>query len=403
MKVLYITADGFDTPGPNNQMAEVMIRDFLDNGYAVHLIQSRRKCINPDIPKSLLGRSNFTCDIIERKLVDKSHFVMRYLNDMKYAFSAMRHWKKVKDANVIYVQSNPTIIYPMVLLRLFKRIPIVYSIYDVFPGHAFDIGVIKSKLLYNMLRIIQKPCYRMAKAIVVLSEDMKQKVIEQGAKANKIFVVPAWFDDKSTREVPQDENRFIKEFNIPTDKFYVQFAGTIGYIFNYLAVIELAKRLQENSDIIIQVVGDGTVKQKFVEEVKKLALDNIVFYPLQPVELVPDVYSSCNLCIIPLKKGVIGNGVPSKTPILMACRRAIVNLVELDSQYARMFKENDMGMSVGIEDYDGLAEAVLELYHSRETISRMARNAYQFATLNYSSTFSTSKLMRIFDDVGRKK
>ena len=34
MKILFITAEGFDTPNPNNQMAEVMINDFLNNGFS---------------------------------------------------------------------------------------------------------------------------------------------------------------------------------------------------------------------------------------------------------------------------------------------------------------------------------------------------------------------------------
>ena len=76
------------------------------------------------------------------------------------------------------------------------------------------------------------------------------------------------------------------------------------------------------------------------------------------MELVPDVYSECDLCIIPLNKGVIGNGVPSKAPILMACNRVIVTLAEKDSQYFRMFSEYDMGIAVDIEDYDGFADAV---------------------------------------------
>lgn len=50
MKILFITAEGFDTPNPNNQMAEVMINDFLDRGYQVHLIQSHRKGVNPTFP-----------------------------------------------------------------------------------------------------------------------------------------------------------------------------------------------------------------------------------------------------------------------------------------------------------------------------------------------------------------
>ena len=401
MKILYITAEGFDTPNPNNQMAEVMIRTFLEEGHEVHLVQSHRKGINPDLPKSLMGWEKLHVDTVLRKVVDKSRFVKRYINEVSYAFAAMKYWKKVEDADVIYLQSNPTIIYPMCLLKLFRRkLPIVYSIYDVFPGHAYDIGVIRSKFIYNILRLMQKPCYKMASAITVLSEDMKQKVIEQGARGQDVYVVPAWFDVTTTKEIPKEENRFIQKYDIPWDKFYVQFAGTIGYVFDYKTVLELAKRLKKESGIAIQIIGDGTVKKKFVEEAQKLQLDNISFYPLQPVEIVPNVYSACDLCIIPLNRGVLGNGVPSKAPILMACKRTILNSVETDSDYARMFAENNMGVCVEIGDYDALAEAVVRLYHAPEELRRMAENAYVFGKENYSSTKSIALLMEILERYG---
>lgn len=403
MKILYITAEGFDTPNPNNQMAEVMIRDFLQNGHSVHLVQSHRKGVNSDIPKSLEGEPNLTVDTVVRKVVDKTNFIKRYLNDVKYAFSAMKYWNKVKDADVIYLQSNPTILYPMLLLRLFKRrVPIVYSIYDVFPGHAYDIGVIKSKLIYNAMRIMQKPCYRMATAITVLSVDMKIKVVEQGAKPDSVYVVPAWYDVSTTREIPTEENRFLQKYNLTKEKFCVQFAGTIGYVFNYKTVIELAKRLKEHTDIEIQIIGDGNVKNDFVAETEALKLTNIAFYPLQPIEIVPDVYSACDICIIPLKKGVIGNGVPSKAPILMACKRVIVNSVEIESNYAKMYAEHNMGIAVDIFDYDGLANAIIELKKSPEQLKVMAENAYNYGKEHYSSDASTAKLMDIFEKVRRR-
>ena len=114
MKILYITSDGFDTPSPNNQMAEVMINDFLADGFEVHLIQSKRKGEFPEIPDSLQRKDGFTCDVVERKVFDRNKFVKRYLDDARYAFSAMRRWLKVKDADVVYLQSNPTVIFPMV-------------------------------------------------------------------------------------------------------------------------------------------------------------------------------------------------------------------------------------------------------------------------------------------------
>lgn len=403
MKILYITSDGFDTPGPNNQMAEVMINDFLDNGYEVHLIQSRRKRQFPDIPKSLEGKKGFTCDIVDRKVFDRNRFVIRYLNDVLYAFSAMKYWLKVKDADVIYLQSNPTILFSMLLLKLFKQLPILYCIYDVWPGHAYDIGVVKSKFLYNIFRLLNKPCYMMADAISVMSEDMKRTVVSEGVKPEKVRIVYPWYDVKTAREIKLEENRFIAKYNIPQDKFYIQFAGTIGYVFDCRAVIELAKRLQNEKDIVIQIVGDGNVKEQFIKDVAESGLKNIEFYPLQPVELVPDVYSAGSVCLIPLRKGVIYNGVPSKAPILMACNRVIINSVDIDSDYARVFNENDIGISVDVGDYDKLAEKIKCLYKSPDALQRMAVNANEYCHKHYSSDNNTRKYMDIFDEIGENK
>ncbi len=403
MKILYITSDGFDTPSPNNQMAEVMLNDFLDSGCEVHLIQSHRTGKFEDIPQSLKGKKGFTCDIVKRKVFDRNKFIKRYLNDVLYAFSAMKCWVKVKDADVIYLQSNPTILFPMLLLKLFKSLPLLYCIYDVWPGHAYDIGVVKSKLLYNIFRLLNKPCYKLADAISVMSEDMKKTVIDEGAKSDKVHIVFPWYDVNTAREIAPEENRFISKFNIPQNKFYVQFAGTIGYVFNCETITELAKRLKGEKDIVIQIVGDGNVKEQFIADVKAQGIDNIEIYPLQPVELVPDVYSAGSVCIIPLRTGVIYNGVPSKAPILMACNRVIVNSVDINSEYAGMFNENKIGVAVDIGDYDTLAEKIKELYHSPELREELSKNAKAFAQQHFSSTQNTKKFIDIFYKIAEGK
>lgn len=396
MKILYITHAGFDTPGPNNQMAEVMFNDWLNRGYCLDAIQRHSKGINPDIPKSLENRENFHCDTINSSKIDKSHFVKRYINDVKYYFQTVKFWRK-QHYDVIFIQSGPTVVFLLILLKLFMRnTPVIYSIYDVFPGHAYDIGVIKSKFIYTALRFLQKPCYKIPSAITVLSEDMKNIVIKEGASANIIHIIPAWFDVKTAKEIPILKNRFIQKYDIDTSKFYVQFAGTIGYVFNYRTVIEVAKRLQNEPDIVFQIIGEGTTKQQFITEARSLKLNNISFYPLQPIEIVPDVYSACNVCMIPLMKGVIGNGVPSKVPILMACKRVILTAVEADSLYAKMFKENYMGLTADVYDYDNLAKSILWLKNNPDEVKHMVDNAYKFGQENYTSTASLEKLNSVF-------
>ena len=398
MKILFITAEGFDTPNPNNQMAEVMINDFLDNGHQVHLVQSHRKGICPDLPSSLEGRNGLTVDTIVRSVVDKSNFIKRYINDVKYHFESVKYYKKVKDADVIYLQSNPTIYFPMIFLKLFMRnIPIVYSIYDVFPGHAYDIGVINNKFLYNIFKLMQKPCYKWASAITVLSEDMKDMIVKEGARPDDVYVVPAWFDVRTAREVPVEENQFIRKYNIDKSKFIVQYAGSIGYVFNYKTIIELAKRLKDDEDIVLQMIGDGPAKELFMAEARENNLTNIEFYPLQPIPLVPDVYSTGDVCIIPLKKGVIGNGTPSKAPILMACKRIILNCVESWSKYYKLFDEYDMGYAVDVNDYDGMADVVRRIKANPEESNRKIMNAYKYGQTYFSSTRSVGILLDVMD------
>lgn len=393
MNILYLTHAGFDTPGPNNQMAEVMFNDFLDRGYSLDVIQSHTKGINEDIPKSLIGRDKFNCYTIQRKVINKSHFIKRYISDVIYYFKTVKYWLTKTNYDLIYIQSGPTVVFLMILLKIFRwKTPILYSIYDVFPGHAFDIGVIKSRFIYNALRLLQKPCYKIPSIITVLSDDMKDIVVREGAASASTHVVPAWFDVSTACEIPISENRFIKKYNIDTSKFIVQFAGTIGYVFNYKTVIEVAKLLKEEKDIVFQMIGDGTTKEQFINEARKQHLDNIQFYPLQPVEIVPDVYSTCNVSIIPLMKGVIGNGVPSKLPILMACKRLTISAAESSSKYCQMFDEHKMGICKDIDDYKGLADSIKWIKENQDVMHQMVERAYNYGKENYSSTISLNKL-----------
>ena len=111
MNILYITMDGFDTASPNNQMAEQLIDGFLKLGHSVHLIQSERKHEYDTLPETLVGREDFTSDTLPRKVIDKSNFVKRYLDEAKYAFQVIPYARKYRDCDVVFLQSCPTVFF----------------------------------------------------------------------------------------------------------------------------------------------------------------------------------------------------------------------------------------------------------------------------------------------------
>ena len=151
------------------------------------------------------------------------------------------------------------------------------------------------------------------------------------------------------------------------------------------------------------MIGQGSQKDAFIKEKEMRGLDNIVFYPLEPQDMVSDVYSTCSICLIPLKRGIIGNSVPSKAGLLMACNRAIVNSVDEDSDYYRMFNENKMGISASNDNPKAVAEAILEMYNSKDKRELYAKNGQSFGKKYYSRSANTKKFIELFNYMVKSK
>ena len=153
---IHIT-EGFDTPGPSNHLVGTLIEDLLENEFHITLIQSRRQKINGDIPDNLIGKSNFEVITLDRKVIKKSSFIKRYIEEATYHFRAFKKWRKVKDIDAVFVQSCPTVMFSILLLKLFTKYPILYSIQDMWPGSAVNSGVLNNKLIANFYGLQRWP------------------------------------------------------------------------------------------------------------------------------------------------------------------------------------------------------------------------------------------------------
>ena len=392
MKILFLTSEGFDTPNSINHLCATLLEDILKAGIEVHSISSHKTGQYADIPESLLKYSNFTYDIIHRKNINKNNFVKRYMDEIKYAFQAKKVWKKQrKTYDAILLQSNPNSVVNAVLLSSIKK-PIILNLYDVFPGHAMSIGVIKNKFIYNVLRIIQKVLYRKCTYVVAMSDDMKKQLLAEKVPDKKIVVINNWFDDEIFKKISRENNAFIQKYNLDQEKFYVQFAGLLGYVFDYKMYIDVAEKLKDNSAIVFHLIGDGNQKKIILDEIEKRGLTNIQYFPWQPLDIIAHVYSACDIGIIPLKQGVIGNGIPSKACQLMAARRTILNSVE-KSDYTDLFEKFQMGVNVTSQDAQAVANEILRLYKEPDLRDVMGENACQYAWEHYSRQKNTSKFI----------
>ena len=342
MNILYFASiDFYSKPNPSFHLMTTMINDILKEGHKIYFIGCAEEGVDKHIPQNLEKDSKFVFQLIHVPKVKKSSFIKRYFYGISYAFKTIKFLKKfIPEVDLIFVQSSPTVLYNLYFAKKYsKKAKIIYNVQDMFPGSSIASGVMPYKWMQSIFYMLQKIAYKKADIITAISEDMKQKLIDQNVPGEKVRVIVNWFDDQSVHYVKWEENRFVKKYNMDKNKFYIQYAGTMGYVFNYLMVIEIAKKLKEYEDIEIQMIGAGSQKEVFISKASEYDLDNIKFLPLEPQEMVPDVYSACDLCFIPLKKGIIGNSVPSKAGLLMECKKAIVTTVDENSDYSFMINK----------------------------------------------------------------
>lgn len=402
MRILFFAAiDFYSKPNPSFHLMQAMIADFLSAGHEIYYLGMQDTSVEKHIPDDFLNHKSFIYDLVKTKNVKKSAFVKRYLSGIMYSLRARKYVKKnAKECDVIFVQSSPTVLYNLLIAKQYAGgAKIIYNVQDLFPGSSIASGVMPQKWMQNIFYRLQKVAYKKADKITVISEDMKRKVVEQGVEAEKIEVIVNWFDDTSVREVPWDENRFVKKYSLDKDKFYVQYAGTMGYVFDYKMVLDVAEKLKDEKNIIFQMIGAGSQKEAFIKEAAARQLDNIDFLPLEPQEMVSDVYSACSVCFIPLKRGIIGNSVPSKAGLLMECKRPIVTSVDEDSDFFQVINDNEVGIAASNLDATAIVNAIFKLYQNEDKLITYGENGYAYGHDLYSRKNNMSRYLKLINEL----
>lgn len=398
MKLLYVASlDFYTKPNPSYHLMTTMLEDALEAGIEVNLIGCKEQGVKKHIPDEIKNKKGFSYGLIPMPAVQKSNFIRRYLEGIKYSIQVGKRMKKcIQEYDIVFIQSSPTVLYTLYYAKKYKKNQkIIYNVQDMFPGSSIASGVMPQRWMQKIFYALQKKAYKKADYITAISEDMKAKLIEQGVPEKKIEVIVNWFDDQSVHRVEWEDNRFVKKYNMSQEKFYVQYAGTMGYVFDYKMVLAVAEKLKKDRDIVFQMIGAGSQKDVFIREADERKLTNIHFLPLEPQEMVSDVYSACTVCFIPLKRGIIGNSVPSKAGLLMECKKPIITSVDEDTDYFNMINHY-AGIAVSNLNQDMVVQAILKMKGNSDFSSTCGNTGYEFGHELYSRSNGMKNYIRLF-------
>lgn len=291
----------------------------------------------------------------------------------------------LRRPDLIVAMTNPPIIGLVGVLAAKRyRRPLVQISHDVYPDIALALGRVRSPLLVRLWRRLNRLIHSSAASIIVVGRDMRDRLVAGAVDSAKIEVIPTWASaqpiDATLRAATRKEMGW-------EDAFVVMHAGNAGLAQNLGVLLDAARELRHDDDVVLVVLGDGAAKPGLLERTARERLDNVVFLPHRPKDEAQRLVEAADLHVVTLVPGLWGCATPSKTYGIMAAGRPFVAVVDEGSEPARIVSDFDCGEYVPAGDGDGLAAAIRRL--RRLDLDELGHRALVAFRENYTRDIAT--------------
>ncbi len=258
-----------------------------------------------------------------------------------------------------------------------RNVPFVFELGDLWPASITAVGAMKKSLALSMVEKLELFLYRRSAAITALTRSFKENLVGRGIDKNKIAIVINGVD--LARYAPRSRDADLaKEWGVD-GKFVIGYVGTHGMAHALGNVLDTAERLKDETGVCFLLAGAGAERDALMAAAKRRQLDNVVFMPRQPKELMPAVWSLCDVALVHLKDSPVFAGViPSKIFEAQAMGLPLL-LCAPEGEASRIVLNDGAGLHVPAENPEALANAVKALSKDKETIKDFAAAARRAA------------------------
>lgn len=279
--------------------------------------------------------------------------VKRVLNYASFAASSLVYGLfMAKRADVIYAYHPPlTVGITASLIRLLRRIPVVYDIQDMWPDTLRATGMLNNTRALNIVATVCRWVYRRVDHIVVLSPGFKNLLQQRGVPESKVDVIHNWADDAA---LVAPKGHLPPDFPA-ADRFRILFAGNMGKAQALDAVLDAAALLQARaSRICFVMLGGGVEVDRLKRRATDLQLRNMIFLPPVPMAEVGTLLNAADALLVHLRKDPLFEiTVPSKTQAYMAVGKPLLMAVEGDA--ADLVRQSGGGVPAESENAESIA------------------------------------------------
>ena len=184
-------------------------------------------------------------------------------------------WRyKIKpQASIVYSPPLPLALVGSWLRR--SGVRYLLNIQDLFPQNAIDLGILRSTSQIKFFKALERFAYRTADIVTVHSEGNRKMLLQQHPDLpTKFELLHNWVDVEhhSDKQVTVD---FRKKWGI-TQKHIAVFAGVMGPSQYLDLILNIAAHMQDRTDLLFLMVGDGKEKERLQHLVQSLQAAQVI-------------------------------------------------------------------------------------------------------------------------------
>ena len=233
--------------------------------------------------------------------------------------------------------------------------------------------MIKSKKALDMMFRLERYIFKKADIISSISEGMNAKIEKKAKKP--IFMLPNWTDTNFFK--PLSNPDWLKSaFGFqPQDKI-VLYSGAIGEKQGLEAILFAAAELKHQTEIKFIICGTGPYKEKLEMACKTRHLDNVYFFPLQPMEKFNDFLNMADVHLVIQKNKASDLVMPSKLTTILGVGGLSLITANAGTGLYNLVSKNKMGLLIDAENEQALLHGIKSAltYTRNSEIHKNARN-----------------------------
>lgn len=370
-------------PAPNidkdNDRVLSIIDLLVSKGFDVELVTSDFSHGDKkpkDIAREDLDKLNYKYTMLHEPPYYKNVSIKRFLAHARLAKNVGKYLEKRKKPDLIFTVTTSTAVgYVAAKYAKKNDIPLVIDVQDLWPEAFKMIIPVKSIADVLFFREQQKAnfIYRSADGIVGVSHEYVDRALKENNHINNGLSV--YLGTSLDRFDSYAEQSSIVK---PDSEFWVVYIGTLGTSYNIKGIIDSFVELKKKgrNDIKLKVLGDGPLKNEFVEYAKDKAVE-CEFLGLMPYSEMVKYIVKCDIAVNPIVSTSAAS-IINKVADYAAAGLPVISTLR-SKEYKDLLVYYNAGYSFDNNQHQEIAQAIEKLADDSELCKTMGEGSRKLA------------------------